>query len=131
MNKVILIGNLAKDVELTFTQGAGKAVAKATIAVNRMKGKDGQQEVDFINLVMWEKKAEALANYTHKGMKIAVVGKIQIRNYENQEGKKVYITEVVCDEWEFVEKKESGQASSNNNANDGFTQVEDDEVIPF
>ena len=131
MNKVILIGNLTKDAELTFTPGVGKAVAKATIAVSRMKNKDGQQETDFINLVMWEKKAEALANYTHKGMKIAVVCKIQTRNYENKDGNKVYITEVICDEWEFVEKKESGQVSNNNNSTDGFVEMDDSSEIPF
>ena len=89
MNTVILIGNLTKDPELTYIASTGNAVAKFSLAVDRtFVGKDGQKQVDFFNIVVWGKQAEAVANYTGKGSQVAVRGNIQNRSYEAQDGTK-------------------------------------------
>ncbi len=111
MNNVILIGRLTKDCDLRYTAG-GKAVATFTIAVDKFS--NGEKAADFINCVVWEKSAEALANYTKKGSKIAVKGAINTRNYENKEGTRVYVTEVVADRFngiEFLDSKQDNQQS--------------------
>lgn len=139
MNKVTLIGRLTKDPTLKFTPGNGTAVANATIAVDRrMPNKDGQREADFINIVAWGNVAENLANYMTKGKMIGVAGRIETRNYDNKEGKKVYITEVVAEEIQFLEKGNgAGQNNNdnfkpNNNSDFGsdMTPVDDGD-IPF
>lgn len=113
INNVTLIGRLTKDVELKYT-GSGLAVAQFTLAVARdFSSKNGEKETDFINCVMWRKSAETLANYAQKGSLIGVVGRIQTRNYENNQGQKVYVTEVVAERFNFLEKKtESAQTNS-------------------
>lgn len=103
MNKTILIGRFVKDGELKFTPGNGTAVYTNTIAVNRRKKEDG---ADFIPVVIWGKQAEATAKYSGKGKMVSVSGRIQTRNYDNKEGKKVYITEVVVEEIDFLEWKD-------------------------
>lgn len=115
----MLIGRLTKDPELKFTPGTGTAIANATIAIDRkMPGKDGKKEADFINIIAWGKTGENLANYMTKGKMIAVAGRIQVRNYDNKEGKKVYITEVVAEEIQFLEKAtRAGQNNSNTGNN--------------
>lgn len=104
MNKTILIGRLTADPTLRYTQ-SGKAVASFTLAVNRKFKRD---EADFIPIVVFNKPAEACANYLKKGSQVAVEGRIQTRNYENQEGKKVYVTEIVAEEVEFLSKSTGG-----------------------
>lgn len=107
MNNTVLIGRLTKDVDLKFT-GNGAAVGNFTLAVDRgFKNANGEKETDFINCVIWKKSAEALANYTKKGSMISVRGRIQTRSYENKEGQKVYVTEVVVEEFTFLDSKKS------------------------
>ncbi|MHA3065620.1 single-stranded DNA-binding protein [Lacticaseibacillus saniviri] len=109
INTVALTGRLTKDPDLRYTQ-AGKANASFTLAVDRrFTNQQGQREADFINVVIWGKSAEALANNTHKGSLIGIEGRIQTRNYENNQGQRVYVTEVVGDNFSFLESK--GQQS--------------------
>ena len=106
MNTTQLIGRLTKDVELRTTQ-AGMSVTQFTLAVSRdFKDKDGNRGADFIQCVAWKKTAELLEKYTHKGSRIGVTGRIQTRNYENKNGERVYVTEVVVDHLEFLDSKE-------------------------
>ncbi len=136
MNKVVLIGRLTKDPELRYT-GQGTPVASFSIAVNRRKQKDKPQEADFINCVAWGITGENLSKYQSKGSQIAVHGRIQTRNYENKEGKRVYVTEVVAEEIEFLGSKKDN--ASNNEFNqdfgvplDDFHPIEeDDDDLPF
>ena len=102
MNKVFLIGRLTKDPELRYT-GSNKAVCQITVAVNRGFGnQNGNTEADFINVVLWDKTAENVAKYMTKGRLLLVEGRIQTRNYDNNEGKKVYVTEVVANNVQFL-----------------------------
>ena len=97
MNKVILIGRLVKDAELRYTK-SNVPVATFTIAVSRKyASKDGVNEVDYINCMIWQKPAENLKKYVGKGDQVAVIGRLQVRNYEDNNGKKHYVTEVVCE----------------------------------
>ena len=104
MNKVILIGRLTKDVELRYTTN-NLAIGTTSIAVNRQKDKDGNQVADFINLVSLGKTAETLSKYCFKGSLLAVEGRIQTRNYEDANGNKHYVTEVVIQNIQFLENK--------------------------
>ena len=113
INNVTLVGRLTKDVDLRFTQN-GKAVASGTLAVNRpFKNANGETEADFINIVIWGKPAENTANYTGKGSLIGVTGRIQTRSYENQQGQRVYVTEVVADSVQFLETKKKEEQQQN------------------
>ncbi|NRG44252.1 single-stranded DNA-binding protein [Bacillus sp. CRN 9] len=115
LNRVTLNGRLTKDPELRYTPN-GVAVATFTLAVNRtFTNQQGERETDFINCVVWRKPAENLANYTKKGSLIAVDGKIQTRNYEGQDGKRVYVTEVIAEGIIFLDTKASNNNLSNNN----------------
>ena len=103
MNNVNLIGRLTKPVDLRYTQ-SGVAYGMFTIAVNRrFKNQNGEREADFINCVIWKKSAENLANFTNKGSLIGVSGAIQTRNYDNQQGQRVYVTEVLAERFHFLE----------------------------
>ena len=118
MNSVQLIGRLTKDLDLKYTQ-TGKAVATGTLAVNRrFKNAQGESEADFINIQIWDKGAENLANFTRKGSQIGVNGRIQTRNYENKEGARVYVTEIVVENFTLLESKKdgggNGQTGQNN-----------------
>lgn len=120
MNNVTLVGNITKDAELKFTSN-GSAVASFTLAVSRaFKNANGEKETDFINCVVWRKQAEVLAEYTGKGSKLAVRGRMQVRNYENKEGTRVYVTEVVVEEFTFLDSKKDKQPSQS--GNDPFTK---------
>lgn len=111
MNKVILIGRLTKDPEVKNTAN-GIAVAKFTLAVDRrFKDANGQRQTDFISCLAWRQTATFISSYFHKGSKIAITGSIQARNYDDKDGKKVYVTEVVVDEAEFAESS-GGQNNS-------------------
>lgn len=103
LNNVILIGRLTKDPDMRYTP-SGQAVTTFSLAVDRgYQNQQGQKEVDFINIVTWAKQAEIVAQYCKKGRLVAVEGRIQTRNYENNEGKKVYVTEVVAESVKFLE----------------------------
>jgi single-strand DNA-binding protein len=125
MNRVILVGRLTKDPELKYTPN-GVAVCSFTLAVNRnFKNAQGESEADFINSVVWRKAAENTANYTKKGSLVGVDGRIQTRSYDDSEGKKRYVTEVVADSVQFLDTKGSGggqqqqQPQSKPNKTDG------------
>ena len=105
MNKTILVGRNVKEIEYRTTT-SGKGATAFTIAVNRdFKNANGETEADFINCVAYGKTAELLSKYVKKGDRLAVEGRIQVRNYDNQEGKKVYVTEVIVQNIEFLETK--------------------------
>lgn len=101
MNKIILIGRLTKDPELRYTPN-GAAVCTFTLAVNRPYVKDGEQDADFINIVVWNKSGENCAKYLAKGRQAAIEGRLQIRTYDGDDGKKRWVTEVVADRVEFI-----------------------------
>lgn len=123
MNKVILIGRLTKDPELRYT-GSNRAVTQITVAVNRtFANQNGEREADFINVVIWDKQAENVAKYLTKGRLVAVEGRIQTRNYDNNEGKKVYVTEVVALSVQFLESK--GSNTNVNNSSNPFDNMVD------
>ena len=110
INNLTLIGRLTKDVELKYTS-ANQAVAQFTLAVNRtFKNANGERESDFINCVIWRKSAENFANWAKKGALIGVTGRIQTRNYENQQGQRVYITEVIAENFQMLESRNQQQA---------------------
>ncbi|HGX1694128.1 TPA: single-stranded DNA-binding protein [Listeria monocytogenes] len=126
MNRVVLVGRLTKDPELRYTP-AGVAVATFTLAVNRtFTNQQGEREADFINCVVWRKPAENVANFLKKGSMAGVDGRVQTRNYEGNDGKRVYVTEIVAESVQFLEPRNSngggnnfGQAPTNNG---GFGQ---------
>ena len=110
MNKVVLIGRLTRDPELRYTS-SNIPSATFSLAVNRpFQNQNGVREADFINIVMWRKQAETAKKYLTKGSLISIEGRIQTRNYDGADGKKVYVTEVVADNFEFLETK--GQKSN-------------------
>jgi single-strand DNA-binding protein len=105
MNRVVLVGRLTKDPDLKYTAN-GVAVASFTLAVNRpFTNQQGERETDFINCMVWRKPAENVANFLKKGSLAGVDGRIQTRNYQGQDGKKVYITEVLAESVQFLEPK--------------------------
>lgn len=107
MNNANLVGRLTRPVDLRYTQ-TGIAYGSFTLAVNRKyKNKDGEREADFINCVIWKKGAELLANYTQKGSLIGVSGPIQTRSYDNQQGQRVYVTEVLVENFDFLESRKN------------------------
>ena len=117
MNKAILIGRLTRDPELRTTP-TGRNVCQFSIAVNRTyTSASGEREADFINCVVWDKQAENLAKYQKKGNQIAVEGRIQTRNYDDNNGKKVYVTEVLVNNISFLDAKGTG------NAGNGFSSL--------
>lgn len=123
INNVVLIGRLTKNVELRYTT-SGTAVATFTLAVNRQfTNAQGEREADFIQCVMWRKAAENFANYTHKGSLVGITGRIQTRNYENNQGNRVYVTEVVTENFSLLEPK-SNPENTDGNSN-GYSQGQD------
>ncbi|HHQ0917448.1 TPA: single-stranded DNA-binding protein [Listeria innocua] len=120
MNRVVLVGRLTKDPELRYTP-AGAAVATFTLAVNRtFTNQQGEREADFINCVVWRKPAENVANFLKKGSMAGVDGRVQTRNYEGNDGKRVYVTEIVAESVQFLEPKQNAVEGStpNNNQNE-------------
>jgi single-strand DNA-binding protein len=113
INNVTLVGRLTKDPDLRYTPSS-VAVATFTLAVQRsFSNPQGEKETDFINIVVWKKQAENVANFLKKGSLAGVVGRIQTRNYDGQDGKKVYVTEVVAENVQFLEPKSSANSSGN------------------
>lgn len=154
MNKVILMGRLTRDPEVRYTQGENPmAIARYTLAVDRRFKRDGdEQTADFISCIAFGKAAEFAEKYYHQGIKIVVTGRIQTGSYTNKDGVKVYTTDVVVEEQEFAESKNSNNGNAGNNtgnnnnsgnnnnqqnntmsAGDGFMNIPDgiDEELPF
>ena len=105
INNVVLVGRMTRDAELRHTP-QNQAVATFTLAVNRnFKNQSGEREADFINCVIWNRQAENLANWAKKGALIGITGRIQTRNYDNQQGQRVYVTEVVADNFQLLESR--------------------------
>ena len=110
LNNVCLVGRMTKDAELRYTPN-NQAVATFTLAVNRpFKNQNGEREADFINCVIWRQQAENLANWAKKGALIGITGRIQTRSYENQQGQRVYVTEVVADNFQLLESRKEREA---------------------
>ena len=144
INQTVLTGRITRDLELKYT-GTGTAVLSFSIAVERpFKNAQGERETDFIDIVAWRKTAENIAQYFKKGDGIGVVGRIQTRNYENNEGRKVYVTEVVAENFDFPIQNKSQQSQQQNNSpfantdfnsNDPFEKNDDvavlDSDLPF
>lgn len=117
INNVVLVGRLTKDPDLKYT-ASGTAVSTFTLAVNRnFTNQSGNREADFINCVIWRKSAETLANYAKKGTLLGVTGRIQTRSYENQQGQRVYVTEVVAENFQLLESRSTNEQRKNNDMN--------------
>lgn len=131
MNKVILMGRLTRDPEIRWTENNSMAIAKFTVAVDRVK----RDKADFINCVAFDKTAEFVEKYITKGTKVLVDGSWRTDNYDNKEGKKVYTNNCVVDHIEFAESKKSGQETGVTGTvdEDGFMSIPDglDEELPF
>ena len=113
INNVVLVGRMTRDAELRYTP-QNQAVATFTLAVNRnFKNQSGEREADFINVVIWRQQAENLANRAKKGTLIGITGAIQTRNYENQQGQRVYVTEVIANNFQLLESRNSQQNNQN------------------
>lgn len=139
MNKVILMGRLTKDPEVRYTQTNNTLVASFSLAVNRRFARQGEErQADFINIVAWSKTGEFCSKYFKKGQQVGVIGRIQTRNWEDDQGQKHYITEVVAEEAYFADSKRDTDASQNFentfgntvSSNSEFSVASDDE-LPF
>lgn len=123
INRVVLVGRLTKDPELRYTPN-GVPVSTFTLAVNRnFTNRQGEREADFINCVVWRKQAENVANYLRKGSLTGVEGRIQTRSYEGQDGRRVYVTEVVCDSVQFLEPRSVTERRTEQFGSSGFQNV--------
>lgn len=132
MNSVILLGCLTKDPDIRYTN-SGKVVAGFTLAVDRpFANANGEREADFINCQIWGKSAENLGNSVHKGQRVLVEGRLQIRQYEDKQGAKRYVTEVVCNHFEYIERKANTAPAAQSKGFDSMGQAAPfDEEIPF
>lgn len=120
INNVVLVGRMTRDAELRYTP-SNQAVATFTLAVNRnFKNQNGEREADFINCVIWRQQAENLTNWAKKGTLVGVTGRIQTRNYENQQGQRVYVTEVVADNFQILESRATREGQSGGSYNGEF-----------
>ena len=139
MNKCMLIGRLTRDPEVRYTQGDNAmAIARYSLAVDRRFKRDGEPDADFINCVAFGKAGEFAEKYLKKGTKIAVVGRIQTGSYTNKDGQKVYTTDIVVEEQEFVESKNNGSSDNNqstptNKSTDFMNTIDEieDSELPF
>lgn len=118
MNKTILMGRLTKDPDTRYTQTTNTQVTSFTLAVNRRFAKEGEQQADFINIVAWSKTAEFVSKYFKKGQQVGVIGRIQTRTWDDDQGQKHYVTEVIAEEVYFADSKREGQAETTNITND-------------
>lgn len=135
MNKVILIGRLARDPELRTT-GSGKSVATFSLAVDRRYKAEGQPTADFFNIVAWGKQAETICQYLGKGRQIALTGRLQSRSFDAQDGSKRYVTEVVLEEFDFIGSKndsapQNSQPQEDMDLGEDFHLMADDDEVPF
>ena len=139
MNKVILLGRLTKDVETRYTQTNNSLVATFTLAVNRRFAKEGEErQTDFINIVAWGKTGEFSSKYFKKGLQVAVVGRLQNRSYEDNNGQKKYVTEVITEEVYFADSNNRQTADAsilnspvNTQTEDDGTFMSEDSDLPF
>ena len=115
INRVVLVGRLTKDPVLRKTAN-GVSVTSFTLACTRRYKQEGQPDADFINTVVWNKTADSVSQYTHKGSLVGVEGRIQTRSYDDKDGKRVYVTEVVADSVQFLESKSAAASNANSNA---------------
>lgn len=130
MNKVVLIGRLTRDPELRYTS-SNVATVNFTVAVDRtFQNQNGEREADFINCVAWRKTAELIKNYLVKGSQIAVDGRIQTRSYDAQDGTKRYVTEVVCDNVQFLGRS-NGASSDSQSLNEPSKEAFTDNATPY
>lgn len=135
INRVVLVGRITKDPMLRKTPN-GTSVVSFAIACNRRIKQEGQPEADFINCQAWSKTAEAICNYVSKGHLLGVEGRIQTRSYDDRDGKRVYVTEVVSDSVQFLESKKSAESGGNEPSmqNDECADYESDietDDLPF
>ena len=145
MNKVVLMGRLTRDPEVRYTSTNNTLVASFSLAVNRRFARAGEErQADFINITAWDKTGEFCSKYFKKGQQVGIIGRIQTRNYDDKDGKKVYVTEVVAEEAYFADTKRDGESYDNpfggnqmadapfnsNTAPSDFSQVTDDD-LPF
>lgn len=133
MNKVVLMGRLTRDPEVRYTQQKNACVCQFTLAVNRRFAKEGEQQADFINIVAWNKTAEFCSKYFTKGQQVGIIGRMQTRNYDDKNGKKVYVTEVVAEEAYFADSKKDAPLSAETGptTSAGFMEIEEDPNLPF
>lgn len=126
INNAVLVGRLTNDPDLRYTS-SGQAVATFTLAVNRnFTNASGEREADFINCVIWRKQAENLANFAKKGSLVGITGRVQTRNYENQQGQRIYVTEIVAEQFQMLESRNKGgnnqDTGVSNNNHGNYTQ---------
>lgn len=129
MNKTILMGRLTRDPETRYTQTSNTQVTSFTLAVNRRFTKEGQPSADFINVIAWSKTAEFVSKYFKKGQQVGVVGRIQTRNYDDEQGQKHYVTEVVAEEVYFADTKKEESTSAPVEENQ--FEITSDDDLPF
>lgn len=129
MNSTNLIGRLTKDPDVRYTQTTNTMVVQFAIAVNRPYAKEGEQQADFINIVAWSKTAEFCGKYFKKGMQVGISGRLQTRNYDDKDGKRVYVTEVVAEHAYFADSKKDD--IGNNPFAESEIPVIDDSDLPF
>ena len=130
MNKVILMGRLTKDPETRYTQSTNTQVTSFTLAVNRRFVKEGEErQADFINIVAWNKTAEFVSKYFKKGQQVGVIGRLQTRNWEDEQGQKHYVTEVIAEEVYFADTKKEESTSAPTEENQ--FEITDDDDLPF
>lgn len=131
INRAVLTGRLTRDVELKYTNN-GTAVGTFNLAVNRaFKNDNGEREADFISCVIWRKGAENFASFTHKGSLVGIDGRIQTRHYENQQGQKVYVTEVIVDNFSLLESRNDQDQSESPFGNGNYSQGTNNDNNPF
>lgn len=138
MNKVILIGRLTKDVELRYTQTNNTAVASFSLAVNRKFVKNGEErQADFFNVIAWNKLAETISKYLFKGNQVAISGRLETRSWDDENGQKHYVTEIIAEEVDFIESKnrKSNDAILNSpvpvNSDDSSDFISNGDDLPF
>ena len=139
MNKVILMGRLTKEPEVRYTQTSNTLVASFTLAVNRRFVKQGEErQADFINIIAWSKIGEFCSKYFSKGQQVGIIGRLQTRNWEDEQGQKHYVTEVVAEEAYFAEGKRDSNtatdpfaASSGETVNGNDFDISSDDDLPF
>lgn len=139
MNKVILMGRLTKDVEIRYTQTNNTAVASFNLAVNRRFVKEGEErQADFFNIVALGKLGEFCSKYFKKGQQVGIIGRLQTRNWEDEQGQKHYVTEVVAEEAYFADSKKNSEESNDPFSNNTFGEnngsdfgITSDDDLPF
>jgi single-strand DNA-binding protein len=136
MNKVILMGRLTKDPEMRYTNTNNIPVCSFSLAVDRRFSKqEEEKQADFFPIVAWNKNAEFCSKYFTKGKKVVIVGRLQTRTWDDDEGKRHYITEVIAEETYFAESKKAEgsqmQQQSQQQQQEGFVSVDDDDDLPF